>query len=116
MSVQIQKSSSEKVNILIDGSDVYKLISVLTSAKFGDEIKSYILLSPFLNDLLKSLVDFESSRTDGLVDWNRVLQDEDFSDSGSFAFKVKSILSEEFGEDLDPETLRLALYPNIVPD
>lgn len=115
MSVQINSAEGDRVSITVREEDLSILLSYLTHAKFGDEIKSYVLLSPLINDLIRAIIEFSDRndiRESGAATWERAIAKEEASDPQCFVFKVLNVLSTEIGESGAKETLLEAIYPN----
>ena len=115
MSVQISSVDHNKVSIVIEKGNIHTLLSYLAHAKFSDEIKVYVLLSPLINELFRSILEF-SDKTylieTGSAVWKRQIPEEEITNPLSFASQVFDILVREYGSDQARELLPEALYPN----
>lgn len=108
-------ADDEHVSITLRRDDLYLLLAYLSHAKFAGEIKSYVMLSPLMNELFKAILSFsdETGATDSSsASWRRQITPEEADHPESFAWKVKEVLKRDLGEEKAEESLRDALFPN----
>ena len=112
MTVEIASAADDRVSISVRRKDLHLLMAYFLHAKFSDEIKVYVLLSPLINELMRTIIDFSDrhfiresgSRFIGPID-NREFLDE-----------VWRVLAREFGESGACEHMAEALFPHQLPE
>jgi hypothetical protein len=119
MPVQISSSEDGSVSITIDKVDLPIVLTALAHAKFSTELKSYVLLSPPINELIRSIMSF--SDENGAIDsgtrtWARTIPKSEASHPESFVSAVYAVLAQEFGDEKAGELLPDAVYPNRLED
>lgn len=118
MSVEITSAGSGKTKIVLDNADLSVLLNLLAQAKFGTEVKSYVLLAPLVNELFRRVIEYSdanSIRESGSI-WNRTLSAEDALGDNTFASTVMKVLVRDVGEVDAERYFADAIYPNRLAD
>ena len=115
MSVEITSAGSDLVLLKLKRDDLYLLLSYLSHAKFGSDIKSYVLLSPLINELIEAILAYSDevglSETNSAV-WRRSISLEEAADPACFVRSIQDVLERDLGEREAKEALAQALFPN----
>jgi hypothetical protein len=119
MAVRTSFNDAGRVSIEVERDELHHVLSYLAHAKFSDEIKDYVLLSPLINELFRSIIEFSDKHgleQSGSQTWRRMISDEEAVSPHSFVAQVKTVLRREYPEDGLHNVLSDALYPYMVQE
>jgi hypothetical protein len=112
MTVEIASAGEDRVSVTVGRKDLHTLLAYFMHAKFSDEIKVYVLLSPLINELMRAIIDF-SDRQFIYESGSRTVRP---IDNLEFLAEVWRVLAREFGDSGAREHLAEALFPHQTPE